>query len=80
VTITTEQDFDTGRFILMVTCRAQPPMPAGPRLFRAPPYPEMKWQCETAEEAETYAARMRAYLAALPERKQSKRELREVGA
>lgn len=36
--------------------------PAGPRLFRDTPYPEIKFEHPTREEAEIDAAKLRAYL------------------
>ncbi len=73
-------EFDEDVFRLMVDDGKMRPGPVGARLFRAPPHPEVTFEHETLEAAETDAAKVRAYLAALPTRKQTKKELREAAA
>ncbi len=80
MTITIEQDFDTDRYVLMADCGRMSAMPAGPRLFRGPPHPLIQFSHATLAEAEQDAATLRRYLDALPARKQTKKEIREVGA
>lgn len=52
--------------------------PAGPRLFRAPPHPQIKFHHETMAEAEADARQMRSYLGALSTRRPSKNEVRKI--
>lgn len=54
--------------------------PFGPRLFRAPPHPEVKDRHATAKEAEADVAKVRAYFAGLGTRKISKKAARAEGA
>ena len=54
---------DGSTYRLMVNHPAMEPMPAGPRLFRAPPHPAIKWEHDTMESAQADAATLRAYLA-----------------
>lgn len=52
----------------------------GPRIFRAPPHPEVKFRHESEAAAERDCAKIRKYLAGLDGRKVSKKTLREEGA
>lgn len=70
-------EFDDGIYRLMCDDGRMRPMPAGERLFRAPPYPEMKFSHQTIEQAEEDAQKLRSYLAALAPRKPSKKQQRE---
>lgn len=70
-------EYDDGQFVLVASDGRMRPMVAGPRLFRAPPHPDVKFQHETMAEAERDAATIRAYLARLPERRQTKKAVRE---
>lgn len=54
--------------------------PAGERLFRAPPHPRIAFTHETREEAERDADKLRAYLAALPAARKTKRKSSAVSA
>jgi hypothetical protein len=45
---------------------------AGPRLFRAPPHPDIQFAHDSAQDAERDAATLRAYLDALPAQKKRK--------
>ncbi len=79
-TISVAYDLDTGlhEIIAMSYGRASP---AGPRLFRAPPHPEIRWSHDTPEAAEADAQKLRAYLDSLTQRKgPSKAALRKLGA
>ena len=79
-TITVSQDMDSGLFELYATSYGRTVV-AGPRLFRAPPHPDIRWQHDTAEEAATAAATLTRYLEGLQARKgPSKRLLRKLGA
>lgn len=88
MTISVQMDFDTGLHVLYVRSHGMSAMPAGPRLFHLPKLakaehwaaiPDIQWSHESAEAANKDAAKLRKYLEGLPERRQSKRELR-VGA
>jgi len=50
--------------------------PGGPRLFRAPPHPNIQWAHETPEAAEKDAEAVRQYLARIGDKRQSKAELK----
>lgn len=65
-------DADTGTHDLYAHDGCMAPMPAGPRIFRAPPLPDIKFSHELRADAEKDAATLRKYLAALPERKPKK--------
>ncbi len=56
------------------------PMPAGPRLFRAPPFPDIRFSHDNFADAERDAGRLRTYLANLSTRKQTKKDLQAVAA
>lgn len=80
MTITIDHDFDSDRYVLMANCGRMSATPAGPRLFRAAPHPRIAFDHATQAEAEKDAATLRKYLDGLPARKQTKKEIREVGA
>ncbi len=51
-------------FVLMATSYGQT-TPAGPRLFRAPPHPDIRFSnFDTLEEAQKDAGKLQAYIAA----------------
>lgn len=60
--IFTQFDVDTDTHVLMCESHGAA-VPAGPRLFRAPPHPRIKFQHETHATAEADAQAMRQYLA-----------------
>ncbi len=80
MTIFTLFDPEIDRHEIWVSSKGMSPAPAGPRLFRASPHPNIQFTHETAEAANKDAEKLRAYIANLTPKKQSKRELREVGA
>lgn len=53
---------------------------AGPRILRAPPHPDVRWEHENEEEAEKDLAKLRAYFAALPAAKKTKKKSTAHGA
>lgn len=53
---------------------------AGPRLFRAPPWPDIRWVCDTREGAEREARKLQDYLDALPARKKGKKKSSAMSA
>ena len=69
MTITIEYDADTDRYHLMVSDGRMSPMPAGPRLFRAPPFPEIKWAHDALEGAKIDAALLPRYVTINAEKK-----------
>lgn len=80
LTITVSQDCDTGLFELYATSYGRT-TPAGPRLFRDPPHPDIRFSHETNEAADKDAATLRQYLEGLGQRKgPSKKALRKLGA
>lgn len=66
-------EFDGDKYRLMVDDGRMSATPAGQRLFRAPPHPEIEFSHATAEAAEDDARKLRAYLSALVEKKVSKK-------
>lgn len=73
-------DMDEGAHVIYAASYGQV-MPAGPRLFRAPPWPDVRWSHDTAEAAEQDAQALRDYLDSLAQRKgPSKAKLRKLGA
>ncbi len=72
-----EFDLESERFVLMCDCGRMSPSPAGQRLFRAPPHPQIDFHHATMEAAETDAGKLRAYLARLTTKKLSKKKLQE---
>lgn len=78
--ITVIFDEDSGLWELYCTSYGRS-QPAGPRLFRAPPHPDIRFQHETHEAAAKDAATLRQYLEGLGQRKgPSKAKLRKLGA
>lgn len=80
MTITVHPNVDTGRFFLMVEDGCMRPMPAGPRIFKAEPHPDVKFIHPTRESAEADADKLRAYLEKLEPRRQTKKELQKFTA
>ncbi len=78
--ISVAYDLDTGLHEIVATSYGRA-SPAGPRLFRAPPHPEIAFAHDTPEAAEADAQKLRAYLDSLGMRKgPSKSALRKLGA
>lgn len=63
-TISTSYDFDSDRWVLTATSYGRTE-PAGPRLFRAEPYPEIEFSHETESAAKDAAEELTAYLEAV---------------
>jgi hypothetical protein len=71
-----EFDVENEKFVLMCDDGRMHPMPAGQRLFRAPPHPDVVFSSDTMEGAEENARKLRVYLGGLAPKKHSKKELR----
>ena len=71
---------DSDQFRLMCADGMMSPAPCGQRLFRAAPYPDIQFAHPTMEAAETDARKLRAYLAALPVAKASKKRTAKSAA
>jgi hypothetical protein len=89
MTISTTYNPETDRHELMVSDGRMSPSPAGERLFRLPDrptqeqlaaVPQIYFSYEVEADAVKAAAKLRAYLEQLPAKKQSKKELKGVGA
>ena len=80
MTIFVQYDSDWDRYDLMCSDGRFHPMPAGPRLFRAPPLPDIRFSHSVLAEAETDASKLRSYLAQLAPKKISKTEIRRQHA
>lgn len=72
----TQFDAESGLWELYCSSKGMRAMPAGPRIFRGPPHPVVQFAHETKAAAERDAQKIREYLANLPERKISKKEIR----
>lgn len=75
-----EFSLDDGDYVLMCSDGRMSPGPCGPRIFRGPPHPRVKFRHATQQEAETDAELIRKYLAALPKREPTKKEMQREGA
>ena len=69
MTVTIEYDFETDRYHLMVSDGRMNPMPAGPRLFRAPPFPDIRWSHDALEAAKMDAGKLQKYMSSEQQRK-----------
>lgn len=69
---------DDDNYILMCDDGKMSPMPAGPRLLKAQPHPDVKFQHATAEGAERDAATLAKYLGTL--KRQTKKDVKGEGA
>lgn len=78
--MTISVEFTGSSYDLMVDSPGMGTMPAGCRLFRGGAWPSVKFAHATLNEANADAARLRAYLDALPKRRQTKEELKGVEA
>ncbi len=73
MTITHAYDPDDLCFRLYVTSPGQGPMPAGERLFRAPPHPRIAFAHDSGEQAAKDAATLQKYLDGLAPQKRKKK-------
>lgn len=80
MTITIHLDFDTGRYELWCHTPGMSEMPAGERLFKAPPYPDIRFNHDNQQDAERDAALLRKYLAEVAGRKPTAKQVREAAA
>ncbi len=55
-------EFDGTEFVLMCADGKMAPTPAGPRLFRQPPYPDIKFTHDSMETAQIDEGKLRTYL------------------
>lgn len=78
-TITISLDLDTGVYTLMASSYGYT-MPAGPRLFRAPPHPAIKFVHDTESAAEADAVKLRQHIAERWGKTVSKKKARQAGA
>lgn len=77
--ISVTYDFDTDQHILMVTAYGSTD-PAGPRLFRSPPHPDIQFSHSTEQAAKDAASKLQAYLdACAAKKKPSKAQIRKQG-
>jgi hypothetical protein len=78
--ISTSYDMDTGQWEILATSYSRT-APAGPRLFRAPPFLDIEFTHDTEDGANRDAAKLREYLAGVAaKRGPSKAKLRKSGA
>jgi hypothetical protein len=80
MTITTTLDFETEQWTLLVTSHGRT-APAGPRLFRGTPWPDIQFQHSTGAAADKDARVLQTYMDACAARKKpSKAQVRKQGA
>jgi len=72
--ISTTFDLDTGQWCLYATSYQRTEV-AGPRLFRSPPHPDIRFQHDNQESAERDAATLQEYLTNPPKPKRPKKEV-----
>lgn len=78
-TITILEDLDSGEFLLMATSYGQT-MPAGPRLFRAPPHPDIKFTHADHAVATNHMMKLQQYINdCWPKKAMSKAKMRRGG-
>ena len=77
--ITVQFDPENDHFALMAECH-NANVPAGPRLFRAPPHPRIKFNHDTKAAADADADSLRRYLGALTLTKNKNPKARKEGA
>lgn len=78
--ISVTQNFETDLYELQVTAYGSTD-PAGPRLFRSPPHPDIQFTHVTAEAAQKDADTLQRYLDAYAAKKKpSKAAVRKAGA
>ncbi len=65
MTIFTTYDSDGDSWEIMVSVPGMGPTPAGPRIFRAPPHPDVRFSHTTQQGAETDAEEIRKYISEL---------------
>lgn len=73
------EDVDTGLFALYATSYGST-MPAGPRLFRAPPHPDIAFRHTSQAGAERDAAKLTEYIGRTWQKEVSRKKAREMGA
>lgn len=71
MTFFTQLDLDTDRWTIMCRSHGYEEV-AGPRLFRSPPWPEIKFEHETEEAAMNDLNVLRKYWEGLPQQKKKK--------
>ena len=65
-------DADTEQYRLYCSAHGHTAV-AGPRIFRAPPHPAIRWTHDSQGAAEADAQTLRDYLAGLPQKKMTKK-------
>lgn len=77
MTLFLQFDLETEHWEIMCEDSRMRAMPAGPRLFRAPPHPDVAFRHLDKQGAEGAMNTLNRYFAQLPEKKQTKKELKE---
>ncbi len=78
--LTIYTEFDGESYVLMCANGITSDSPAGPRIFRAPPWPDIQFSHPTIDAAESDARKLRVYLAGLSTKKVSKKRTMENAA
>jgi hypothetical protein len=73
-------DLESEHWEIMCESHGLSPMPAGPRLFKAPPHPDIEFRHLEKSGAEKALSLLEKYLAALPKKGPTKKQEREYVA
>lgn len=76
MTLYPQYDMDTGMYEIWVSDERMRPMPAGPRIFRAPPLPDVKFCHEDMSSAQKDCRTIMTYLSTL-KKQPTKKEIKE---
>lgn len=75
-----EFNMDSALYELVVQSHNFASMPAGPRLLKAEPHPEVQWRHASLKEAERDAEKLQRYIDTLGAKKVSRAKERREGA
>ncbi len=78
MTLFLQFDMDRESWDIMVESPGMGPMPAGPRLFRGPPHPDVEFSHARKGDAEIAMRAINEYLSTI-KKQPTKKELREAG-
>lgn len=79
MTLSTERDQATGKWVILVTSHAHTSV-AGHRILRGGVHPDIEWSHDTQAQAKAAKIKLHTYLESLPSRKTSKTALRRFVA
>lgn len=80
MTLYLQFDLESEHWEIMCEDSRMRPMPAGPRLFRAPPHPDVKFRHLDRDGAERALVALQKYFSGLHQKKPTKKQEREYQA